>query len=55
MGAWTMSTSGILIIGNEILSGKVRDENLPYLLPELRKLGVSRTLDFVRTQLHVDR
>lgn len=36
-----MSTAGILIIGNEILSGKVRDENLPYLLPELRKLGVS--------------
>ncbi len=36
-----MSTAGILIIGNEILSGKVQDENLPYLLPQLRKLGVS--------------
>ena len=36
-----MSTAGILIIGNEILSGKVQDENLPYLLPELRELGVS--------------
>ena len=36
-----MSTAGILIIGNEILSGKVQDENLPFLLPELRKLGVS--------------
>lgn len=34
------TTAGILIIGNEILSGKVRDENLPFLLPELRKLGV---------------
>ncbi|MFQ5512853.1 MAG: competence/damage-inducible protein A [Myxococcota bacterium] len=36
-----MSTAGILIIGNEILSGKVPDENLPFLLPELRRLGVS--------------
>jgi len=36
-----MSTAGILIIGNEILSGKVQDENLPYLLPQLRQLGVS--------------
>ncbi len=36
-----MSTAGILIIGNEILSGKVQDENLPYLLPQLRELGVS--------------
>ena len=35
-----MSTAGILIIGNEILSGKVEDENAPYLLRELRKLGV---------------
>jgi FAD synthetase len=36
-----MSSAGILIIGNEILSGKVQDENLPYLLPQLRELGVS--------------
>jgi FAD synthetase len=35
-----MSTAGILIIGNEILSGKVQDENTPYLLRELRSLGV---------------
>lgn len=35
-----MSTAGILIIGNEILTGKVRDENAPYLLRELRTLGV---------------
>jgi molybdenum cofactor synthesis domain-containing protein len=35
-----MSTAGILIIGNEILTGKVQDENAPYLLRELRKLGV---------------
>jgi FAD synthetase len=35
-----MSTAGILIIGNEILSGKIQDENTPYLLGELRRLGV---------------
>jgi molybdenum cofactor synthesis domain-containing protein len=35
-----MSTAGILIIGNEILSGKVQDENTPYFLRELRTLGV---------------
>lgn len=35
-----MSAAGILIIGNEILTGKVQDENAPYLLKELRKRGV---------------
>jgi len=35
-----MSTAGILIIGNEILSGKVTDTNSPYLCRELRTLGV---------------
>jgi len=35
-----MPTAGILIIGNEILSGKVVDENSPYLCRELRTLGV---------------
>jgi len=33
-------TAGILIIGNEILSGKVKDDNSPYLCRELRSLGV---------------
>jgi len=33
-------TAGILIIGSEILSGKVTDENSPYLSRELRSLGV---------------
>jgi molybdenum cofactor synthesis domain-containing protein len=33
-------TAGILIIGNEILSGKVVDANSGYLALELRKLGV---------------
>jgi molybdenum cofactor synthesis domain-containing protein len=35
-----MPTAGILIIGNEILSGKVTDTNSPYLCRELRALGV---------------
>ncbi len=35
------STAGILIIGNEILSAKVKDENAPYLLQALRELGVA--------------
>ncbi len=35
-----MSSAGILIIGNEILSGKVKDTNSPYLCRELRALGV---------------
>ncbi len=35
-----MPTAGILIIGNEILSGKVTDTNSPYLCRELRELGV---------------
>jgi molybdenum cofactor synthesis domain-containing protein len=33
-------TAGILIIGNEILSGKVVDTNSGYLCHELRELGV---------------
>ena len=35
-----MPTAGILIIGNEILSGKVVDTNSPYLCKQLRALGV---------------
>jgi molybdenum cofactor synthesis domain-containing protein len=34
-------TAGIIIIGNEILSGKVHDCNSYYLASELRALGVS--------------
>ena len=33
-------TAGIIIIGNEILSGKVRDSNSYFLARELRELGV---------------
>ena len=33
-------TAGIIVIGNEVLSGKVTDVNSPYLCRELRGLGV---------------
>jgi FAD synthetase len=33
-------TAALLIIGNEILSGKVQDANSPFLCRELRALGV---------------
>ncbi|MBW2494431.1 MAG: competence/damage-inducible protein A [Deltaproteobacteria bacterium] len=35
-----MPTAGILVIGNEILSGKVTDINSPYLCEQLREIGV---------------
>ena len=35
-----MSTAAILVVGNEILSAKVVDENGPFLARELRALGV---------------
>src|SRR5450432_443557 len=34
-------TAAILLVGNEILSGKVDDENARYLVRELRALGVT--------------
>jgi molybdenum cofactor synthesis domain-containing protein len=34
-------SAGIIIIGNEILSGKVTDTNSPFLTRELRALGVT--------------
>ena len=33
-------TAGIVVIGNEILSGKVVDTNSPFLARELRAIGV---------------
>ena len=33
-------TAGIILIGNELLSGKVADANAVYLCRELRALGV---------------
>ena len=35
-----MPSAGLLVIGNEILSGKVIDTNSPFLARELRALGV---------------
>ena len=35
-----MASAGIILIGDEILSGKVVDENARFLIEELRELGV---------------
>ena len=35
-----MVTACVLIIGNEILSGRTKDVNLPFLAEELNKLGI---------------
>ena len=34
-------TAAIVVIGEEILSGKVKEENAQYLIHELRELGVN--------------
>ena len=36
-----MASAGIILIGDEILSGKVVDENARFLIEELRELGVA--------------
>jgi len=47
-------TAGIIVIGNEILSGKTRDENSPYLVRELRALGVDvRKICVIPDELHL--
>lgn len=35
------ATAGLVVIGDEILSGKITDANTPFLIGELRALGVS--------------
>lgn len=35
-----MTTASALIIGDELLSGKVQDQNMPFLIAELRKKGI---------------
>lgn len=47
-------TAGIVVIGNEILSGKVIDTNSPYLCQELRTLGVDvQRIVVVPDDIHV--
>jgi FAD synthetase len=36
-----MSTASVIVIGNEILSGKFTDENTPFLIRRLRELGIT--------------
>jgi molybdenum cofactor synthesis domain-containing protein len=50
----TSKTAGIIIIGNEILSGKVRDSNSYYLVSELRALGVDvRRISVISDEIEV--
>ena len=47
-------TAGIIVIGNEILSGKTRDENSLFLAQELRDLGVDvRKIVVTPDELHL--
>ena len=47
-------TAVLLIIGNELLSGKVRDENVPFLTSELYRLGVEvSAVHFLPDELEV--
>jgi len=47
-------TAGIIVIGNEILSGKTRDENSLYLARQLRDLGVDvRKISVVPDELNL--
>ena len=36
----TQKTAGVIIIGNEILSGRTQDKNIPYIGKNLEKLGI---------------
>ena len=46
-------TAAIVVIGNEILSGKTRDENSVFLARELRSLGVDvRRISVIPDDLH---
>ena len=46
--------AGIIVIGNEILSGKTKDENSPYLVRELRALGVDvRKISVIPDELNL--
>ena len=39
-GAGKIATACVIVIGNEILSGRTRDANLPYLARRLSELGI---------------
>jgi molybdenum cofactor synthesis domain-containing protein len=53
MGAATgEATAAVLLIGDELLSGKVDDENARFLIRELRDLGVSlRRIEIIADQV----
>lgn len=48
MGRPTSTTAAIVVIGDEILSGKFPEENAAWLIPQLRDLGVSlRRVEYI--------
>lgn len=54
MGARMGKTAGIVLIGNEILSGKITDANAAYLCRELRALGVDvRKISVISDEVEV--
>ena len=47
-------TAGIILVGNEILSGKIADANAAYLCRELRALGVDvRRITVIPDEVHL--
>ncbi len=56
LGHIMSKTAGIVVIGNEILSGRTRDENAAYFLKELRALGVDvRRVSVIPDEIQVIR
>ena len=49
-----MKTAAVVVIGNEVLSGKVKESNATYLSVELRRLGVDlRSISVVPDEIPV--
>lgn len=49
-----VTTAGVVVIGNEVLSGKVEEQNARYFIHELRTLGVAlQRVVFVRDEPEV--
>jgi molybdenum cofactor synthesis domain-containing protein len=47
-----MKSAGVVVIGNEVLSGKVEEENARFLIRELRELGVLLSrMTFIRDEV----
>ena len=49
----TNPTAAILVIGDEILSGRTKDKNIGWLAEELTKLGISLCEARVLSLIHI--